>query len=265
MNRNIDKSWVARSASAAVICAEIVFAAALGGCGESPAPVSDNAAGRGRSSAFAVENERSGEDARPYRVRVDVQRGRYWVLEHDSLSIYRTSDNRLAQKIVLPGWNVAAFLNAPDMVLDRAGRAFISSNTTPMLWRVDPDTFKVTRIDITLQTRESRDIGFSGLAFAADGTLFGVTALAASLWRIRPDEAKATPIELSTPVAILDARALWVSYDAIPGGSPVKPILCVATSAGPRRIELSPDLSKGRVSGESCDREPNVTLPYAAS
>ncbi len=237
------------------ICAQIILAAAVAGCGNSSPSVTDNATGLRHSTSIAVQKDRGGDHADPYRIRVDIQRGRYWMLGGDHVSVYGVADKRLIRKIVLPGWNVADFMNVPDMALDRSGAALISSNIVPMLWRIDPESFKVTRMDITLQTKENWDIGFTGLAFAADGTLFGVTALAASLWTIKPDEAKATPIELSAPAPVLGARALWVSYQAIPGASPVKPTLCIASAAGQRRIGLSADSSRGRVSEASCDRD----------
>ena len=254
MNANVDKSWLAGKAPVASICARIILVAAVAGCVNNIPPFATDTTGLSNNNSTVVRTDGSGDHADPYRVRVDLQRGRYWVLGDDGVSVYGAADKRLIRKIVLPGWNVAGFLGLPDMVLDRTGGALISSNIIPMLWRIDPDSFQVTRIGITLQTKENWDVGFTGLAFAADGTLFGVTALTASLWTIKPGEAKATPIALSAAVPILDARALSVSYQAIPGASPVKPTLCIASAAGPRRIELSADSSRGRVSEESCER-----------
>ncbi len=253
MNGNVDPSRIAGRARLASIGAQIILAAAATGCGNNVAPVTGNNASPERDKSLIAQSSRRGDHADPYRIRPDIQRGRYWVLGHDHVHIYSTTDKRLIQKIVLPGWNVAGFLGVPDMVLDRSGAAWISSNIVPMLWRIDPDSFNVTRIDITLQTKENWDVGFTGLAFAADGTLFGVTASTASLWTLKPDESKATPISLSPPAPILDARALWVSYQAVPGVSPVKPTLCIASAAGLLRIELSVDSSRGRISETSCD------------
>ncbi len=254
MNGNVDKSWIASKAMVASICAQFILAAALAGCVNSVPPVAADTASPRHDESNVVQKDAHGEHADSYRIRVDIQRGRYWVLGNDDVSVYSVSDKRLIRKIVLPGWNVAGFLGLPDMALDRTGTAMISSNIVPMLWRIDPDSFKVTRIDITLQTKEKWDVGFTGLAFAADGTLFGMTAMTSSLWTIEPDKGKATPIELSVLAPVRGEHTLWVSYRAIPGVPSVKPTLCIASTEGPLRVELSADYRSGRISNQACDR-----------
>ena len=256
MNRNIERSGSARNKLVSGICSAITLAAVMGfgGCSVGVAPIADNAGGSARQKQSSPRTPPSGGHAESFRMRLDVPRGRYWVLGPDHVSLYGVDDERLIGRTVLPGWYVAALKGLPDMVLDQAGAAVISSNVVPTLWRVDPDSFKVTRLDITLQSKEYWDIGFTGLALAADGTLFGVTTLTTTLWNIKLDQARATPIKLSSNVFLTGAYALAVYYPASARAASLPPILCLGSAAGLHRIDLSADASSGRVSEESCDR-----------
>jgi hypothetical protein len=123
----------------------------------------------------------------PLRVRTDTARGRLWVLGPDDVRIYDTTKQRLIRQERLRNWIVARYACAPDMVLDRAGSAIISSNMQPTLWRIDTGSFEVKEHEIRLQGRERLDVGFGALGFAADGMLLGVASPAGSLWRIDID------------------------------------------------------------------------------
>ena len=87
----------------------------------------------------------------------------------------------------------------PDIALDRAGSAFISSNSQSKLWRVDANSFKVKEYEISLLGKERWDIGFGALAFAADGTLFAAASSANSLWKIDVARASASLVEFYHP------------------------------------------------------------------
>jgi len=133
------------------------------------------------------------------RIRMDPVHGRTWVLGLDNVRVYDTAKKRLIRQIDLPSWSVVESICMPDIALDRAGSAFISSNSQSKLWRVDANSFKVKEYEISLLGKERWDIGFGALAFAADGTLFAVTSSANSLWKIDVGRASASLVELYHP------------------------------------------------------------------
>ena len=130
------------------------------------------------------------------RVREDVLRNRLWVLTLTAVRVYNTAatGKRLIRKIALPFWSVVAFRNVcmPDMALDRAGSAFISSNGQARLLRIDVDRFDLQDYAISFDERPGLDVGFGALAFAADGTLFARTTPGGLLWKIDIAKANAT-------------------------------------------------------------------------
>jgi hypothetical protein len=194
------------------------------------------------------------------RVRVDAARNRLWVLGLDHVYVYDIANKRLIRRIALPGWSVASFICPPDMALDRSGAAFISHNVQPRLWQIDADSFQLKEHVIRLLNREGWEIGFGGLAFAPDGTLFGVTALAGSLWWIDIGNARAHQIELDAPV--LDACDL-ISPGLASQGTPDRNLaICASAGRLPRRIEVSSDLTHGRVS--KIERAMETNKPSAA-
>jgi hypothetical protein len=139
----------------------------------------------GRSSSDAAFGADRDKDARALRIKVDAARARLWVLDIGKAVLYDIATKRLLKRVPLPGWYMARYNCLPDIALDKSGALFVSNNIMPKLWRVDPDTFEVSRQDIALAVEQSTDAGFSGLAFAADGkTLYAVTAATGSLWRI---------------------------------------------------------------------------------
>lgn len=166
----------------------IMVAAALAatGCGE----------GGGIPGVEAAAT-RAGEDV--LRARHDPARGRYWVLGLDGVRVYEAGGKRLIRHVALPGWSVARFVCNPDLVLDRAGGAVISSNVQSRLWQVDGESFAVTEREITLEGRERWEAGFGGLAHAADGALLGRTANGISLWKIDVAGARASLVETYHP------------------------------------------------------------------
>ena len=122
------------------------------------------------------------------RIKLDSAHERIWVLDLDAVRVYDSSSKRLAHTIPLPRWSVARFSCMPDMVLDRTGSAYISSNVQARLWRIDGGTLTVSERDITLQERENWDVGFTALAPADNGKLLAVTSLAGSFWSIDLDK-----------------------------------------------------------------------------
>lgn len=107
----------------------------------------------------------------------------------------------MCQRIASPGWSVADYICQPDIALDQSGAAFISDNAQPRLWKINGDSFEVKEHIIRLINKEHWDIGLGGLAFIADGTLFGVDASVKSLWAIDINSASAHQV-------LHDTRAL---------------------------------------------------------
>ena len=129
-------------------------------------------------------------------VRVDLAHNRRWVLREHALSVYDHLNGRRLRHIILPDWVVAAPMDAcaPDLVLDASGAALVSSNVLPVLWRIDPQRFQITRIGLALDADTDKDFGFAGLSFDGDGILIAAASTFASVWRIDIRAASATKI-----------------------------------------------------------------------
>jgi hypothetical protein len=156
------------------------------------------------------------------RVRADQQSGRAWVLGRETVSVHESLGGRELARVALPGW---LFVDPdlacpPDLALDAAGDAYVSSNVVPVLWRIDGRSFEVTRIELALDADQDRDVGFSALSVAADGSLLAASTLAGSLWGIdarAATGAKLLAFEAQAGVCELDAviragrRSPWAS------------------------------------------------------
>ena len=136
------------------------------------------------------------------RIREDPERNRLWLLDHDSVSLYDNRSGKLLQRIVLPGWIIVGneFSCPPDLALDPSGAVFVTSNVLPVLWRVDPVQFEVTLLDIERDADQDKDMGFTGLAFAADGTLLAANATHGTLWQIDLAASSARKVASYAPV-----------------------------------------------------------------
>src|SRR4051812_980689 len=172
--------------SSLVLLFAIAVTAACGDIGKS----STKFAGSGKELSEA----NGGQDV--LRVREDLVRNRLWVLTLNEVRVYNTAatGKRLIRTVALPAWSVVGFRNVcmPDLVLDRAGSAFIASNAQPRLMRIDADRFALEDYAISFRDREGMDTGFGALAFAADGTLFARTTPGGMLWKIDVARASAT-------------------------------------------------------------------------
>ena len=168
---------------------------AMAGCGDTGKSSPNLSADYAGSTELRNESQGTFEQD-VLRVREDLARNRLWVLTLKEVRIYNTAatGKRLKRKIPLPIWSVVGFRNIcmPDMILDRAGSAFISSNWQARLLRIDADRFALEDYAISFHEREGLDIGFGALAFAADGTLFARTTPGGLLWKIDIAKASAT-------------------------------------------------------------------------
>jgi len=161
------------------------------------------------------------------RARTDMDRSRLWVLGLDGVRVYDAATKKLTRRITLPGWSVAPtpYACMPDLALDRSGSAFISSNATPTIWRIDADSFEVQEHGIRLRGKEQWEIGFGALAVTADGGMYALTSSeSASLWRIDLNRASAGMIELRDPPVkacpLLEARLTQFLNRLEGGGKP---------------------------------------------
>lgn len=185
------------------ICGWLILlfaAAAIAGCGNSEKRSHNSSAGRADSADLRQDSQGTSERD-VLRIREDLLRNRLWVLALEEVRVYNTATTgkRLIRKIALPNWSVVGFRNVcmPDMALDRAGSAFISSNGQARLLRIDADRFDLKDYAISFHEREGRDIGFGALRFAADGTLFARTTPGGLLWKIDITKSSAIMIEVN--------------------------------------------------------------------
>jgi hypothetical protein len=172
----------------------------IAGCGDMGKRSQNSSAGR--TDSTDLRQDAQGPNERDVlRIREDLQRNRLWVLTLDEVRVYNTATTgkRLIRKIPLPNWSVVGFRNVcmPDMALDRAGSAVISSNGQARLLRIDADRLDPRDYAISFQERAGLDIGFGALAFAADGTLYARTTPGGLLWKIDMAKASATMTEVN--------------------------------------------------------------------
>ena len=132
----------------------------------------------------------------------DASRNRVWVLEQDALYLYDAANRTLKGRFELRGWIYAdaRYACAPGLAIDGQGAAIVSSNVVPALWRVDAEKSAVTLHEPALDADDGRDIGFTGLVYAAEqGVFFAVSGAHGSLWRIDPSLRKAQKIRVAVP------------------------------------------------------------------
>ena len=132
------------------------------------------------------------------RATHDLARGRRWELGWGTVAAYDAATNRPVRRVALEGASLTSARGAcrPDMLLERSGALLVSSNTQPVLWRVSPERFEVERFDIRLEDGRGRDVGFSSLAWAADGrTLHALDSSTGTPWHIDLVALKARRVE----------------------------------------------------------------------
>jgi hypothetical protein len=224
---------------AAWISVVVIAVIAAGGCDNRAARISDAAAARPPASECCAD---------ALRVRLDPDRNRLWVLGVDRVELYDAAGEKLVRRIPLPDRFVADVVCTPDLALDRSGGVLISDNIQPRLWRIDSGDFALTEHPLRLVGKEHWDIGFGALLFASKDRLLGVTASGGALWSIDIGSGTARQVELDALVPdacpLLSPAAAQTRDDVA---------VCAGLGAQSRRIELSPDLARGRVVDEPCD------------
>src|SRR5687767_2472280 len=167
---------------------------AMTGCSGNELPAQGSAAGHEYGSDYRKESYRKGW-REALRIRTDATRSRQWVLTLDGMRVYDSRTKALIREIALPGWSIARILCHPDLALDRAGTAYVSSNIEPKVWRIDADSFEVGVREIRLLEREQWDVGFGAMAFSPDGTFFGLTYRGGNLWRVNMEKGTAAMVQ----------------------------------------------------------------------
>lgn len=120
-------------------------------------------------------------------VVVDRAHDRRWELAWGSVAAYDIESGKLLRTLRLPH----AFLSgsrescAPDMIVDRNGVLFVSSNVEPKLWRIGPTRFEIEILDLELDSDREREIGFTRLAWNGDGSVLqAVNAATGTSWQV---------------------------------------------------------------------------------
>src|SRR5258708_22424773 len=150
----------------------------------------------------------------------------------------------------LAGWLYVRqhYACARDLARDARGAAVISSNIAPVLWRVDPAKGEVTTHELALDADGDKDVGFSGLVYAADqGAFFAVSSVQGSLWRIDSLLRKAQKIPVSTSLE----HACGLALDRTKTRRTV--VLCALGDDGARAVHLAPDQRSAYVRADGCE------------
>jgi hypothetical protein len=182
--------------------------------------------------------------AEPFRSRAQPERARTWVIDAGELFLEQAGQPRRA--ITLPDWQWAGqrYACAPDIALGPRGEVVVTSNVMPVLWKVDPETLKVSVHRLELDSDTDKDVGFSGLVYSArNGAYFAVSGPHGSLWRIDPLLRRAQKVGLSQ--SLRGACAMSVQRQARPS---VFSRLCVRGES----VSLAPDQRSAYVQSAGC-------------
>jgi hypothetical protein len=195
-------------------------------------------------------------EARPdtLRARLDAARGRIWALHGEGIDLYDARSDQKLRSIALPEWVWAHAFHScpPDVAVGPGGEVVVSSNVVPVLWRIDPATFQVSRHELAVVDAKEREIGFSGMTYSTrQGAFLGVNGMDGSLWRIDPALARAQQIPLSAPLP----RACGVSAKADAAGKPTLGAFCVQTEDAEWTVYLAPDYRSGYTHRTQCSIE----------
>ena len=182
--------------------------------------------------------------AEPFRYRAQPERARAWVIDAGELLLEQAGKPRRA--ITLPDWQWAdqPYACAPDIALGPRGEVIVTSNVLPVLWKIDPETLRVSVHRLELDSDMDKDVGFSGLVYSArNGAYFAVSGLHGSLWRIDPLLRRAQKVGLSR--SLRGACAVSVQRQERPS---VVSRLCVHGEA----VSLAPDQRSAYVQPAGC-------------
>ncbi|HET9664105.1 MAG TPA: hypothetical protein VFP00_07740 [Burkholderiales bacterium] len=170
------------------------------GCSKEPERPRDAATERPVKASSQQLKTYSEDQRNALRTTMDTARGRVWMLSLDNtVRIYDQRSKKLLREIALPDWLAVRTACMPNVIVDRSGAAFISSNVTPWIWRIDGETFDLKVHEISLRGREGLDVGFATLAFDSSGMLYGLAPSANWLWAIDMTRANASMVQVYDP------------------------------------------------------------------
>ena len=198
------------------------------------------------------------EPFRSFEVRhqVDAERGRVWWLTRDGVFVHEVGRTARAE-VALPGWQVAGegYACMPDLALGPRGDAFVTSNVSPVLWRIDARTLAVTEHRLQLDADQDKDVGFTGLVFSpAHGAFYAASEAYGTLWRIDPALGGAQKVAVSAPIR--GACGLAVGSHVATRQSQKFSSLCAQAEGGDWMIEVAPDQRSAFVRAVSCTAYP---------
>jgi hypothetical protein len=182
--------------------------------------------------------------AEPFRYRAQPERARAWVIDAGELLLGQAGKPR--RVFALPDWQWAGqpYACAPDIALGPRGEVIVTSNVLPVLWKIDPETLKVSVHRLELDADSDKDVGFSGLVYSErNGAYFAVSGVHGSLWRIDPLLRRAQKIGLSQ--SLRGACAVSVQRQERPS---VVSRLCVRGES----VSLAPDQRSAYVQSAGC-------------
>ena len=200
------------------------------------------------SGTGAVSATQDGSVARELH---DAARQRIWRLTQSGLALENEASGE-TQIVPLPNWIWAHAEYAgclPDLALGPAGEVVVTSNITPTLWRVDPQTLAVSERTLWLNAEYGKEVGFTGLVYSPrQDVYFAVSALHGSLWRIDPQLRKAQMLMLQEPLrgaCSVRLRARSERVERLTG-------LCIGMESGTRHLVVAPDQRAAHVRPQPC-------------
>jgi hypothetical protein len=174
------------------------------------------------------------------RYQVDPARNRVWSLTDQGVFLHASATLERVQ-VHLPGWQWAGspYGCPPDLALGPNGKAVITSDILPTLWRIDAESLAVSVHSPIVDADADKDFGFSALAYSPEQGAWFAVGLHGSLWRIDRLFTRAQKIALSAPLPKAcgvagDSRSASLRPSRLTG-------LCLRTAQGSWVIELSPD------------------------
>jgi hypothetical protein len=155
--------------------------------------------------------------AEPLRHRAQPELGRTWVID-DAGELFLEERRKPRRAIKLPQWHWAgdAYACAPDIAIGPRGEVLVTSNVSPVLWKIDPHTLAVSVHRLQLDADADKDVGFSALVYSErNRAYFAVSELTGSLWRIDPLLRRAQKVGLSETLRAAYVQAGRCGSDAL--------------------------------------------------
>ena len=137
------------------------------------------------------------------RVLVDPTRERVWMITNADGVVVVSAQSSKRTIVALPGWIWVEDPRScmPDMALGPRGEVVVTSNVTPIVWRIDPDTLDVSEHRLALNADGGKDVGFTGLVYSPDRqAYFAVSGAHGTLWRINTQLTRGEKLALSLPI-----------------------------------------------------------------